>query len=227
VRRSSQARRDFGQPITLPVIGVVADMRQLGPADDPEPEVMLPYTLEVWPWMNFVTRAPSPASVLPSVERAVRGVDPALTFLGRPSVLRTGAAAVEPERRFLTFVLIGFAAGALLLAAVGLYSIVAYGVAQRTRELGVRIALGAPAASVLTLVLRETATFVIAGAALGLLGAVLSTRLIRGMLFDTAPTDVATFVAVTLVLGLVAIMASYAPARRATRVDPMAAMRAE
>jgi putative ABC transport system permease protein len=227
VRRSSQARADFGQPITLPVVGVVADMRQFGPAADPEPEVMLPYTLEVWPWMNFVARAPDANRLLPNVQRAVRGVEPALEFLGRPSVLRTGAAAVEPQRRFLTLVLSGFAAGALLLAAIGLYSIVAYGVMQRTRELGVRIALGAPTGSVLSLVLRDTATFVIGGAALGLLGAFLSTRLIRSMLFDTAPTDVATFVIVPLVLAVVAIAASYMPARRATKVDPMIAIRAE
>jgi putative ABC transport system permease protein len=226
VRRSSQARADFGQPITLPVVGVVADMRQFGPAADPEPEVMLPYTLEVWPWMTFVARAPDAKRLLPNVQRAVRDVEPALEFLGRPSVLRAGAGA-EPQRRFLTLVLSGFAAGALLLAAIGLYSIVAYGVMQRTRELGLRIALGAPTGSVLSLVLRDTATFVIGGAALGLLGAFLSTRLIRSMLFDTAPTDVATFVIVPLVLGVVAIAASYAPARRATKVDPMIAIRAE
>jgi putative ABC transport system permease protein len=177
--------------------------------------------------MNFVARAPHAGRLLPNVERAVRGVEPALTFFGRPSVMRTGAAAVEPERRFLTYVLAGFAAGALLLAAIGLYGIVTYGVIQRTRELGVRIALGAPTGSVLSLVLRDTAAFVLGGAALGLLGAFLSTRLIRGMLFNTAPTDLATFVTVPPVLAVVAIAASYGPARRATRVDPITAMRAE
>jgi ABC-type antimicrobial peptide transport system permease subunit len=89
------------------------------------------------------------------------------------------------------------------------------------------MALGAPRSSILSLVLRDTATFVIGGAAIGLLAAFLSTRLIRSMLFDTAPTDLATFVVVPLVLGVVAVVASYAPARRATRVDPIAALRAE
>jgi putative ABC transport system permease protein len=227
VRRSSQARRDFGQPITMPVIGVIADMRQLGPAADPNPEVMLPYTLEVWPWMNFVARAPNPASLVPSVERAVRGVEPSLTFFGRPSAMQTGAAAIDPQRRFLTYTLAGFAAGALLLAAVGLYGIVAYSVIQRTRELGVRMALGAPQRSILSLVLRDTATFVGAGAVLGLVAAFLSTRFIREMLFETAPTDLLTFVLVPLVLGGVAIAASFAPARRATKVDPITALRTE
>ncbi len=227
VRRSSQVRADFGQPITLPVIGVVADMRQDGPANDPDPEVMLPYTLEVWPWMNFVARAQNPERMLATVERAVRSVEPSLTFFGQPSAMRSGAAAIEPQQRFLTFTLAGFAAGALLLAAVGLYSIVAYSVIQRTRELGVRMALGAPRSSILSLVLRDTGTFVIGGAVVGLVAAFLSTRLIRGMLFDTPPTDLATFVIVPLVLGVVAVVASYAPARRATRVDPIAALRAE
>jgi putative ABC transport system permease protein len=227
VRRSSQARKDFGQPITLPVIGVVGDVRQFGPASEPEPEVMLPYTLEVWPWMTFVARSPNAEVTMRSVERAVRGVEPALTFLGKPSVLRSGAAALEPERRFLTLVLSAYAAGALFLAAVGLYSIVAYGVVQRTRELGLRIALGATRGRVLSLVLRETATFVAGGVALGLAGAFTSTRLVRAMLFHTSPTDLATFVGVPIVLAAVAIAASYAPARRATQVDPMIAIRTE
>ncbi len=227
VRRSSQARADFGQPITMPVIGVIADMRQAGPAADPDPEVMLPYTLEVWPWMNFVARAPNPARLALAVDRAVRAVEPSLTFFGRPAAMPSGAAAIEPQRRFLTLTLAGFAAGALLLAAVGLYGIIAYSVIQRTRELGVRMALGAPRRSILSLVLRDTATFVAGGAVVGIFGAFLSMRFIRDMLFDTAPTDVATFAIVPLVLAAVAIAASYVPARRATRVDPIAALRTE
>jgi ABC-type antimicrobial peptide transport system permease subunit len=177
--------------------------------------------------MNFVARAQNAATLLPTVERAVRAVDPALTFLVRPRAMPSGAAAIEPQQRFLTFTLAGFAAGALLLAAVGLYGIVAYGVVQRTRELGVRMALGAPRRNIFSLVLRDTAIFVIAGAAVGLLAAFMSTRLIQNMLFDTAPTDIATFVGVPLVLGIVAIAASYAPARRATKVDPITALRTE
>jgi hypothetical protein len=90
-----------GQPISGPVIGVVADVRQFGPADEPEPEVLLPYTLEVWPWMNFVARAPNAERVVRAVDRAVRGVEPALDFLGKPSVMSPGVAAAEPERHFL------------------------------------------------------------------------------------------------------------------------------
>jgi uncharacterized membrane protein YeaQ/YmgE (transglycosylase-associated protein family) len=227
VHRSSQARADFGQPITMPVIGVVGDMRQYGPADKPENEVFLPYTLEVWPWMTFVMRSPVAAQIVKQVRPAVRAVEPALNFREEPNVQQTGAAAIDPQRRFLTLVLAGFAAGALLLAAVGLYSIVAYGVVQRTRELGVRIALGASEHSVQRLVLRDGAMFVLAGAVLGIIGAWFSTRLIRSLLFDTTSTDIATFIAVPVLLAIVALLASWLPARRAAHTDPLVAIRAE
>jgi putative ABC transport system permease protein len=227
VRRSSQARADFGQPITLPVIGVVGDMRQFGPTEEPDPEVFLPYTLEVWPWMRFDVRAANPERMLPAVERAVRTVEPGIEFRGKPSVLRSGVGAIDMQRRFMTFVLAGFAVTALFLAAVGLYSIVTYGVVQRTREIGVRIALGAPRGKVVSLVLRESVLFVIVGAALGLLGAFLSTRVVSSLLFQTAPTDLGTFLVVPLVLGAAAIAATFVPARRATRLDPMSALRSD
>lgn len=227
VRRSSQARADFGAPITLPVIGVVGDMRQSGPTSDSSPEVFLPYTLEVWPWMTFVVRSAAPATLLPAVERVVRDAEPGIEFLSRPSVMRAGVTAVDAQRRFFTLVLGGFAGAALLLACVGLYSIVAYGVAQRSREFGVRIALGAPRRSVIGLVLRDGAGYVAAGAGLGLFGAWAGTRLIRGLLFETSPADPMTIVAIPLVLAGVAVVALYVPARRATRSDPMSAIRAD
>ncbi|MDF2773432.1 MAG: permease [Geminicoccaceae bacterium] len=119
--RASQARADFGQPITLPVIGVVGDVRQFGRESDVNPELFLPYTLEVWPWMNFVARAQNPSGVLRSVEAAVRSVDPAINLRSEPSVLDVGLPAV---RRFVTSLLSGFAVAALLLAATGLYGII-------------------------------------------------------------------------------------------------------
>jgi putative ABC transport system permease protein len=227
VRRSSQARADFGQPITLPIIGVLADIREYGPEDDLQPEIYLPYTLEVWPWMSFVVRAPNAHRVLPAVQRAIRGVDPALNFLGTPSVEATGADAIDSQRRFVTFVLAGFAACALLLATIGLYGTVAYNVVQRTRELGVRIALGATERNILSLVMGDGLAFVLAGAAIGLLGALAAARVIRTMLFETTTTDVTTFVVVPVVLGLTAGGASYWVARRAAKTDPIVAIRGE
>ena len=227
VRRQSQARADFGQPITLPVIGVVADVHEYGPASNAAPEVYLPYTLEVWPWMNFRVRAPDPAHLLKPVTAAIRAVDPSIQFRGEPSVEQSGAAAIDAQTRFITEVLTGFAFGALLLSAVGLYGIVAYGVSQRTREIGIRIALGANDGQVMRLVLRDGVKFVMLGAAVGLAGALGSTRLLRALLFQTTTTDPATFAVVTLLLAAVAIVATYLPARRAARTDPTIAIRAE
>lgn len=222
--RASQARADFGQPITLPVIGVVGDVRQFGRESDVNAELFLPYTLEVWPWMNFVARAQNPSGVLRSVEAAVRSVDPAINLRGDPSVLDVGLPAV---RRFVTSLLSGFALAALLLAATGLYGIIAYGVVQRTREVGIRIALGASPRGIVGLVLRDGARYAIGGVILGVAGSFAATRLLRSMLFETSATDPVTFVVVPIVLGVVALVASYLPARRAARTDPLVAIRAD
>jgi len=226
VHRSSQGRADFGQPITMPVIGVIADIHESGRATKPDPEVFLPYTLEVWPWMNFAVRAPNARRVVAAVERAVHDVDPSIEFRGKPSVEeRPFAGLVAPP--FLTMVISGFAACALLIAAVGLYGIVAYGVAQRTREVGIRIALGASERSVVALVVREGLVFVLLGAVGGLFGAMASSRLLTTLLFETKASDVPTLVAVSILLMSVAIVSSYLPARRAAKTDPMLAMRAD
>jgi putative ABC transport system permease protein len=227
VRRASQGRADFGQPITLPVIGVVADVRENGPDDELSAELYLPYTLEVWPWMRFVVRAENATRALPAVDRAIRGVEPALNFLGKPSVSAVGFDAIDSQRRFVTFVVSGFAICALLLAAVGLYGTVSYSVVQRTRELGVRIALGATPRGIVILVMRSGLAFVLLGGVLGIVGAVAATRIIRSMLFQTTVTDVSTFVVVPALFVLIALLASYWSARRAANADPLLAIRGE
>jgi predicted permease len=228
VRRSSQARADFGQPITLPIVGVVADYHEYGAEAKPPEQVFLPYTLEVWPWMQFIVRTPPTAATLAAIERAVKGVDPAIDLRGTPRA-STGRETIRftDPRVFVATLMSGFAATALLLAAIGLYGVVAYGVAQRTREIGVRIAIGATSRNVMTLVLRQAALLVGSGVLTGLLAAAASTKLVRALLFETTPTDAETFVVVPLVLTLVAMIASVAPAYRATRTDPIAAIRAE
>src|SRR5688572_1945756 len=191
VPRSSQARSDFGKPITLPVIGVVGSTRLSGPESQPDPEVLLPYTLEVWPWMRFAVRGGSstPEQMLRAIENAVREVEPGVEFFGKPSVARAGMAAVDAGRRFITMVLAGFALAALVLACVGLYGIVAYSVEQRRRELGVRIALGASNGKLVGSVMADAMLSMIAGIALGALGSWFSVRLIQGMLFETSIAD--------------------------------------
>jgi len=228
VRRSSQARPDFGQPITLPVIGVVADYRQFGPESDPPQQVFLPYTLEVWPWMTFIARSPRADVMLKAVTEAARNVEPAIEFLGKPGVggQRRLVNFGDP-RVFMTTLLSGFATVSLLLAAIGLYGIVAYGVAQRTRELGIRIAVGATRNAILRLILGHAARLVVSGVVVGLFAAAAATKLLSAMLFQTSSTDRMTFVVVTVVLSIVATIASLAPAFRATRTDPLIVIRAE
>lgn len=227
IRRQSQARSDFGQAITLPVIGVVGDVLEFGPGQDTGGEVYLPYTLEVWPWMTFVVRASGATAAEHAVEAAVRRVEPAIRFRFGPSLMVGSSGLVGPQRRFITTVSTGFATLALLLAAIGLYGIVAYGVAQRTREIGVRVALGATERRVVTLVVREAVVLVAAGVAGGSLLAWASTRVIRAMLFDTSAADPATLVGVAATLALVALVAVFGPARRAARIDPAIAIRGD
>ncbi len=227
IRRQSQGRADVGQPITLPVIGIVGDVREYGPAQDAGGEVYLPYTLEVWPWMTFDVRATDAERAQRAVGKTVHEVEPAIRFMSGPSVTAGGAAQIGPQRRFLTTVVSGFAGLALLLAAIGLYGIAAYGVAQRTREIGVRMALGATEAGAVWLVVREAIGLVAAGAVGGALLAVAFARVMQAMLFETTTTDPAALGVAAVVLAAVAMAAVYGPARRAARVDPVIAIRAD
>jgi putative ABC transport system permease protein len=228
IYRQSQARTDIGQPITLPVIGVVADYHQFGPTTPAFPQVYLPYTLEVWPWMQFVARTNRAPAILDRIEKSIKSVEPALTFFGKPSFDRSAEhPPLSDPRMFVTALLSSFAAIALLLAAIGLYGVVTYAVTQRTREIGIRIAIGATPGRIMRLLMRQALGFVLFGIAGGLLAAAATVRVLQSLLFQTGTTDVATFVAVPLVLGVVAIAASVVPAVRAGRVDPAGVMRAE
>ena len=129
------------------------------------------------------------------------------------------------QRRVTLLLLGSFAAVALLLAMVGIYGVIAYSVAQRTQEMGIRRALGAQAPDILRLVLAQGLAFAVGGVAIGIGGAFALTRVMQSMLFHVSPTDPATFAAIALLFVIVALAASYIPARRATRIDPMQAIR--
>lgn len=141
------------------------------------------------------------------------------------TTMKTRVVRSVEKERFTTVLLGSFAALALVLAAIGIYGVVSYSVAQRTREMGIRIALGARPAKVVSLMLRDTLTFVALGIAAGLGGASALARLLESQLFDTSPTDPTTFVAMAALLGLVAVGASLVPARRTTGIDPILAIR--
>jgi len=131
------------------------------------------------------------------------------------------------QQRFRTWLVSGFAAIALLLAAMGIYALISYSVSQRTREIGVRIALGAQRRDVLGMVIREGLQLLMFGSLVGLVGALLVTRIIRSLLYSTSPTDLLSFVAPSLMLLAVALLACYIPARRAAKIDPIVALRYE
>ena len=165
--------------------------------------------------------------MMPSaVRQAVAAVDRGVPVYQVATMDQLLNASVASER-FNSFLLLLFAALALGLTAVGIYGVLAFGVSQRRREIGIRLALGAHPRDVLRLVVRQGMQLVAAGILLGISGALALTRLMASLLYGVSPSDPATFVVVSVLLALVALVACYVPARRATRVDPMVALRAE
>ena len=230
VHRASQARADIGQPISGPILGVMSDVHWQGQENRVEPEVYVPYTREVWPWITLVAHARYPGRVAPDIRKAVFSVDPNIPLSTENSYtgVATPKGGISFDRRQLALTMIGaFAVVALLLAAIGLYGVVAYGVTQRTRELGIRKALGATSSDVARLVLAGVGKLVAGGVVVGLVGGFAATRLIRSMLFHTAPIDPLTFAMVPSTLIVVALIAAWWPTRRAMRIQPTDALRTD
>jgi predicted permease len=209
------------------IVGVVGDVRQFSLASAPVAEIYAPFAQ--WPLdeMSVVIRTTgSPPAVLATARDVVRDLDRALPVYDVHPMEDLVRASVA-QRRFYATLLGAFATLALLLAAIGIYGVIAYSVQQRRRELGIRIALGATPPLVIGLVLREGVMLTLVGSLLGLFGASALTRLLRGQLFGVAATDPITFVAVPAILIGVALFACVVPARRALAVDPATAIRAE
>ena len=177
--------------------------------------------------MTFLVRVPgSPAAAVPSVRAAVASIDPGLPLADVRSMSEVvSASAGQP--RFTTLVMAFFAGVAFFLAALGLYGILAYGVEQRIREIGVRIALGASSREILRLIIGNGMGLALVGALIGVPAALILTRLMSGLLSGITSTDPVTYVLVLLMLAVSALLASYLPARRAIHVDPIVALRAE
>jgi putative ABC transport system permease protein len=208
------------------VIGVVRHVRRAGPADDGEPQIYLPYLQNLQTTMSAVVRAKdgSVASLVPALRAAVLAIDPELAVAKLRTVDDLFGAAVA-RQRFNMLMLTIFALVALALASVGLFGVMSYLVAQRTRELGIRIALGGQPSAVRRVVVRESLLIALAGLAIGLALSLALSRALRGLLFGVPPTDLVTYVGVSALLLVVALLASYGPARRATRIDPVVALR--
>jgi predicted lysophospholipase L1 biosynthesis ABC-type transport system permease subunit len=209
------------------VVGIVADVQYGSIAGDVGPDVYTPYLQHTWPYTYVMVRSRVSADLLvPALRQAVARVDPEQPITGVRSLdSRIGAALAGP--RLSALLLGGFAALALLLAAVGIYGAMAHYVAQRTRDLGVRMALGAAGPQVVVLVLRHGMVLVAAGALLGAIGALGVSRVLETLLYDVTTTDPSAFVAAVAVLASVALLACWVPARRAARLEPMTVLRAE
>jgi predicted permease len=231
--RGAQGRPGMGDPMPARVVGVVEDERQWNLAADPIPIVYVPYTWDPWTHIVVVARTTGdPAAAVPALRRAVLGVEPEIPVAGTGPwmgfrTMEDMMAGTLEGQRLNALLLSVFAASALALAAVGIFGVMAYVVAQRTPEIGVRVALGARPAHVARWVAWQTLRLAGVGLLLGLLGTLAVGPLLRGELYGVSPVDPAVFAAVLVVFAAVALAAGYLPARRASRVPPVTALRAE
>jgi putative ABC transport system permease protein len=209
------------------VIGVVSDIRYTGLNGEIEQGVYLSYRQLPRPGMALVLRGTmDPVHLAPAVSKAVQEIDPALPVYDVMTMNERLSNSIA-ARRFNLLLLTGFAALALLLAGVGVYGVISYVITQRTHEIGIRMALGAQSADVLRLFIKQGMATVLFGVGLGLVGAIGLTRVMNSLLFGVKATDPGTFACVALLLSLIALLACYLPARRASRIDPLIALRHE
>jgi putative ABC transport system permease protein len=225
--RTSEGTHVQFKPRMLEIVGVVGDVRQLGLDTPPGPELFMSYPQ--WPSneMALVLRiASEPSSLIPRVKKEIWRVDPdqPVTDVKTMDDLVSKEAA---GRRFVSQLVGAFASIAILLSAIGVYGVASYGMRRRTHEIGVRIALGARGQQIVWLIVRQNISWLLIGIAAGVVGAFALTRLLAAYLYAVRPTDPATLLAVGFLLTGVALAANYIPARRATKVDPVVALRCE
>ena len=209
------------------IIGVVGNIKSDGFDQPDQPYLYFPILQNPGYSMAVYVRTGGPvAGLTQAMRQEVQAVDPNLPLFGEQTMEDVVSASLA-QRRFAMQVVGLFGVLALFLAGVGIYGVMAYSVTQRTREIGIRLALGASTGSIFSWLLRQGMRLTLIGVGIGLLGALALTRLLRGLLFGIAPTDVVTYAGLTLLLAAVALLACYVPARRATKVDPLVALRYE
>jgi len=212
-------------PGSFEVVGVIGDMKNGRLAADPTPEAFAPFPQVPWALLNFNIRtAADPHTVISAVRSAVAGID-ANQPVTNPLTMEELLAQAGDQPRFTMLLLGIFSATALILAIVGIYGVIAYSVAQRSSELGIRMALGAASADILKLIVGHGLWLAGSGIVIGLAGSLVLTRLMSSLLYRTSASDPTTFFFCAAVFAVVAMVASYLPARRATRIDPAQTLR--
>jgi putative ABC transport system permease protein len=224
-------RFKFGLPTAntpwFTVVGVVRDMRRQGPEQAPIPQMFESLAQNPSRLVTLLVRTSTdPLQTLGAVQAAARQVERDAPVYGA-TTLNERLGRFNAQRRFQTSLLMVFALIALVLAAVGIYGLIRYSIATRSREIGIRIAVGAQRGDIMRMILREGLSLSLIGLALGLAGALWLGRLLSGLVFGVTATDLPTFAAVSVLLTTVALVASYLPARRAARIDPVAALKYE
>jgi len=223
----TQELKLYGKEISREIVGVVGNVKHEQLKDDFAPEMYLPAWHLPTPSMTLIVRAKaSPDSLINSMRQAVQSIDPDQP-IRRAQTLQAAIARTVAPLRFVAALLSLFAALALVLAIIGIYGVMSYAVAQRTQEIGVRMALGAQYHDVLRLVMGHGVMLTLVGISLGLACALALTRVMASLLFEVKPTDTTMFAVVSISQAIIAMVACYIPARRATKVDPLVALRYE
>jgi putative ABC transport system permease protein len=218
----------FGQPpVWIQIVGVAGDVRHAGLAAEPGPQLYTPYYQDPVLNMSMVVRTKSnPMSVAASIRNEIRKADTEIPVFGVRTLEQMASESIAPRR--ITMLLLGFfALLALILAAVGIYGIMSYSVTQRTHEFGIRMALGAQPRDILKMIVKQGMILTLIGVAVGFVAAFAATSVLASFLYGVSSTDFVTFITAALILISVAILACVVPARRATKVDPMTALRYE
>jgi putative ABC transport system permease protein len=214
-----------GKPLEWRIVGVVRDVRNQGARNDTRPEIDVPFAQSPWPQARITVRATGdPNTLRASIGAAVQQMDPDLPMAGVHTMEEVKSQELTSDR-FNVMLFSAFAAAALILAAVGIYGVMSFVVAQRSLEVGLRMALGADRAQVVGLVLRDGMRTALVGTVLGFVGAYLVARAMQGMWFGVSPLDLPRFAVIAATLVATALLACYVPARRASGVDPATALR--